>query len=175
MFDDWHGFYQLLGSAAGALIGLLFVVATLTIGRDHRSVQRGISLYMTPNLFHFGVVLLVGATVQAPRLAPAATAGIIAVAAATGFVYCAATAVLMRRGQDPAPHWSDFWCYAVLPAVIYLALAAAALATGPAPATAPFAVAALLVVLLFVAIRNAWDLVTWLSPRRNGNGNSNSD
>jgi len=34
MFQHWDSYYLLLGSAAGALIGLLFVVATLSAGRE---------------------------------------------------------------------------------------------------------------------------------------------
>ena len=35
MFEGWDNFYLVTGGAAGALIGLMFVVATLEIGRAH--------------------------------------------------------------------------------------------------------------------------------------------
>jgi hypothetical protein len=57
MFLHWDSFYMLIGSAAGALIGWLFVVATLTVGREQSSVSRGMKVYMTPTVFHFAVVL----------------------------------------------------------------------------------------------------------------------
>ena len=121
---------------------------------------------MTPNLFHFAVVLVVSATALAPGLAAATDAAVVGTCAVVGFGYAAATAVRMRIGKIEAPpHWSDFWCYAVAPAVIYLFLAAAAAAVWWAPAGAPSGIAVTLTVLLLVAIRNAWDLVTFIAPR----------
>ena len=41
MFRDWENYYLLIGSAARALIGLMFVVTTLTAGIDASRVSRG--------------------------------------------------------------------------------------------------------------------------------------
>ncbi len=41
MFEHWDSYYILVGSASGALIGLLFVVATLQSGRDPEASARG--------------------------------------------------------------------------------------------------------------------------------------
>jgi len=40
MFHDWENYYLLIGSAAGALIGLMFVVTTLTAGLDASRVSK---------------------------------------------------------------------------------------------------------------------------------------
>ena len=169
MFQAWQNFYMLLGPAAGTLIGLLFVVVTLTTGIDHSRARRGVALYMTPNLFQFAVVLVVSATALAPGVAPPVSAGIVAACGGVGFAYAASIVLQMhsRRIEAP-PHWSDIWCYAVLPCVVYLALAASALAFWAAPVEAPYGIAVAVTVLLLVAIRNAWDLVTWLAPKRDG-------
>jgi hypothetical protein len=36
MFQGWDTFFFLIGSSAGALIGLMFVVITLTAGHEPR-------------------------------------------------------------------------------------------------------------------------------------------
>ncbi|HLY59046.1 MAG TPA: hypothetical protein VKS60_26020 [Stellaceae bacterium] len=169
MFQPWQNFYMLLGPAAGTLIGLLFVVVTLTSRIEHSRAQHGVALYMTPNLFQFGIVLLISATALAPGLMPNVSATIITACAAAGFVYASVIAVRMRSGRIAAPpHWSDIWCYAVTPAIVYLGLGASALASWTAPVEASYGIAVAATILLLVAIRNAWDLVTWLAPRRDG-------
>jgi hypothetical protein len=41
MLEGWKDYFLLVGSAAAALIGLLFVVVTLTAGRELGTVERG--------------------------------------------------------------------------------------------------------------------------------------
>ena len=48
MFRGWDNYYFMIGSAGAGLIGLLFVVVTLTQGIDRDRALRGASLYMTP-------------------------------------------------------------------------------------------------------------------------------
>jgi len=66
-FDGWENFYVIVGSSAGALIGLQFVVLALIAetpiaGRD---AQAG-AAFTTPSVVHFGVVLFLSAIVIAP-------------------------------------------------------------------------------------------------------------
>ena len=71
-----------------------------------------------------------------------------------------------RRDSD-SPHPSDLWCYGVAPTMFYVAIAAViALTFWMRAAWAPTAMAGLLLALLLLAIRNAWDLVTWIAPSR---------
>lgn len=165
MFHDWDGFYLLIGSSSGALIGLLFVVATLTAGFDRDQAMRGAKVYLTPTVFHFAAVLAVSAIALAPGLSAGAAALLVGAAALVGLVHATVVAVQLRTDRTlNVPHWSDFWFYGVAPAGMYLALAAAVLAAAAAPAAGPYAVGAALVALLLAAIRNAWDLVTWMAP-----------
>src|SRR5439155_19641977 len=66
-FEGWENFYVIVGSSAGALIGLQFVVITLIadlpIARD--GGQAG-DAFATPSVVHFGAVLLLSANVSAP-------------------------------------------------------------------------------------------------------------
>jgi hypothetical protein len=167
MFHGWDSFYLMLGSAAAALIGLLFVVATLTSEREAASAARGMHLYMTPIVFHLALIVVISALALAPAVAAGVVGAVLAASALIGFVYALVIAAELLRGKAPAPpHWTDVWFYAVAPGVVYLGLATAALLVWRVPPAAPYATAIVLVALLLVAIRNAWDLVTWLAPRR---------
>jgi hypothetical protein len=124
---------------------------------------------MTPIVFHLGVVLLISAFALAPDVAAAVVGTGLAVCALVGFIYSVVIVLEMwhPKGLVP-PHWSDIWCYAVLPAVLYLALAVTSALVWRVPPWVPYATGAVLVALLLLGIRNAWDLVTWLAPRRTG-------
>ncbi len=162
MFEGWDNFYLMLGPAAVGLIGLLFVVVTLTAGFDRSKATRGQALYLTPTALHFGMVMVISAIAMAPRLGAVATAAAIEVAVLAGFAGAVRASIGirgMRTGKDD-PHWSDFWCYGVVPMVIYLGLFVAGLALAWRAAWAAEAIAALLLILLSLNVRNAWDLVT---------------
>lgn len=167
-FQSWDGFYALTGTASASLIGLLFVVATLARGRDDPHAERGVALYTTPTVFHFAVVLAVSAMALAPKASAWLETIALGAVAVAGVLYAGARAAAIRRGKDSplAPHWSDFWFYGAAPTGIYVALALTAAMAWAAPRRAPYGVAMLLLALLLVAIRNAWDLVTFLAPKR---------
>jgi len=165
MFAHWDSYYLLIGTAAGALIGLLFVVATLNAGREVTDVTRGTKTYLTPTVFHFAMVVVVSALATAPGL-PARTVGLLLGACAVvGFVYSGLICVRLRSGNMAGQHWSDFWYFGVAPTAIYLGLGATSATAWAAPSALPYASAVLLLLLMLVGIRNAWDLVTWLAPR----------
>lgn len=164
MFRGWENFYLLVGSAAGALIGLLFVVVTLTAGSERARIQRGQALYMTPTVVHFAAVLSIAALAMVPGVAPGVVGGLLITTGLAGGVYGGVTAWRIQAGGSE--HWSDVWFYGCLPATAYLALAGCGGGVLMAAGPATYAVAALGLTLLFIGVRNAWDLVTWLAPRR---------
>lgn len=164
MFKGWDSFYLLTGGAGGGLIGLLFVVATLGRRGDTSDIMRAVEAYMTPIVFHLGLVLATSAVVTAPGLTASGEAGIVALAALLGLASAIRIIVRLNGAVTPA-HWSDVWCYGVAPLVAYLVLAAGAWAMLVAPEWAPRLVAAALLAQLVLAIRNAWDLVTWMSVK----------
>jgi len=168
MFEGWDNFFVLLGTAAAGLIGLLFVVVTLTTGLERSRALRAGGIYMTPIAVHFGTVLAISACTLVPRLTPLQLAVLIAVFAALGFSAAMRTCfgiVDFHRGADP-PHWSDFWGYGAAPASAYLLFEASAYGVWRGAAWAPYLLAGMMLVLLLVAIRNAWDLLTWMAPGR---------
>ncbi len=166
MFEGWDGFYLLIGSAAAGLIGLLFVVTTLMSGIERPRALQAASLYTSPILFHFAVVLVISALTAVPRLPSPATGLIIGGCALVGMIYALRTASrLHNRASSSEAHWSDFWCYGVAPAAVYVGLGAAAAGIWISPRAAAYGVAPALLAVLLISIRNAWDMVTWLAPR----------
>ncbi len=169
MPQDWYNFYYLIGSAAAGLIGLMFVVVTLTAGRERSTVLHAAGLYLTPTLAHFAVVLATSATALAPNLPGHLRGGVLGAIEAMGLFYAARATIGIawpRPGASPA-HPSDLWCYGVAPTAIYLGLCGViGLTFWPREAWAPIAMAGLLLALLLLAIRNAWDLVTWMAAAR---------
>jgi len=166
----WENFYFMLGSASAGLIGLLFVVVSLTSGSDRGLAMRGAKIYLTPTVLHFAIVLTVSAFAIAPGLTPGMSGVIIGGAAMVGALSAIRICVELRRGflaGNQAAHWSDIWLYGAAPLVAYLPLLAAAVGLALGALWAANAIGALLLALVLLCIRNAWDLVTWLAPRRN--------
>ena len=168
MFEGWDNYFVLLGTASGGLIGLLFVVVTLTTSLDRSRALRAGGIYMTPIAAHFGVVLSISACTVVPRLTLPQLAVLIAVFTGLGFSASMRTCfgiVDFHKNADP-PHWSDFWGYGAAPAIAYLLFETAAVGVWRGAVWAPYLLAATMLVLLLVAIRNAWDLITWMAPAR---------
>jgi len=170
VFEQWDSFYVITGGAAAGLIGLLFVVVTLNGGRDRAQALRAVSIYMTPTVVNFAVVLATSAVAVAPQHTVLATAAVLGVGTLVGLANASWACIAMRSrtpGNEP-PHWSDFWLYGAAPFAICLSLAAADAALWAQATWAVYAIAGLMLGLLMLGIRNAWDLVTWLAPQRGG-------
>jgi hypothetical protein len=176
MIEGWSDFYLLIGSGAAALIGLLFVVTTLTAGRDRSEVQRGMRLYTSPIVFHLALVLLLSGAGMAPALSPQGFGILCALSGGAGAAAGVRIAIGIRHSDhENVAGWFDVAWYGIVPALLYASL----LGFGAALVTecrwgAP-GVAASLMGLLLVAIHNAWDLVTWLAPKADGGGASDEN
>jgi hypothetical protein len=164
MFEKWDSFYLLTGGAGGAIIGLLFVVATLMRGDDPDNVLKAADTYLTPIVFHLSMVLGVSAFTAAPRISPAHQGVVLGACALLGLArsYQVIHSLGVSHKVQPS-HWSDIWWYGHAALAAYLPLLAGAAAVWLAPNLAADLVAASVLAILFVAIRNAWDLVTWIS------------
>ena len=166
----WENFYVIVGSSAGALVGLQFVVITLIADTPiaRADAQAG-GAFSTPSVVHFGAVLFLSAIVSAPwgGLTPAAV--IWGLLGLFGIAYSVIVARRMRTQTAYKPVGEDWLFHALLPLVAYLALAASPCATRSHARLALFAVAAAALLLLFVGIHNAWDAVTYhVFVRRRG-------
>jgi hypothetical protein len=167
MFDDWHEYFFMIGSSAAALIGLMFVVVTLTAGSDRRDTERGKHLYTSPIVWHLGVVLLLSGCAIAPTIGPRFFGAIAGAAALLGIAMCCRNAVGIARTRISGAENANFdtWWYGIVPALAYVGLASAAVGALISAAWAASAVAAALMALLLLSIHGEWDLVTFLAPR----------
>jgi hypothetical protein len=165
MFEGWENFYLIVGPSAGALIGLMFVVVTLTAGRERDQLDRGKRLYTSPIVWHLAVVLLLSGA----AIAPAMNARLFGIAASglalLGMAMGVRSAVGIHQAQySGADSQFDMWWYGIIPGVVYVGLAAAAVAVLCGASWSASAVAAALMALLLVSIHAEWDLVTFLAP-----------
>lgn len=167
MFQDWDNFYLGLGPSAAALIGLMFVVVTLTAGRDRGEVEHGKHLYTSPIVWHLAVVLVLSAAASAPtmtsRLFGAAAGGLAVLGVAMGVRNAIGIARVPISGEENNSF--DVWWYGLVPALVYVGLGVAAALILAGNRWGASATGAALMALLLVSIHGEWDLVTYLAPR----------
>ena len=158
---EWESFYVIVGSAAGALIGLQFVVLTLLAERPQLMNPEGGGAYLTPTIVHFGAVLLLSAVLRIPWHAISGFAITWGVVGLAGIVYVVVVNRRMLRQERYKAQAEDWLFHAVLPLAAYGALSLSALAASSREGEALLAVAAAVLVLLFCGIHNAWDVVAY--------------
>lgn len=160
----WANFYILVGSAAAALTGLMFVVITLISGSERsQHSDYGVSTFTTPTVVHLGGALLVSAVISAPWRVLVHPAVLIGLAGLYGAVYVVRVSYrATRRRTAYQPDAEDLTWYQILPFLAYAAFVAGAIALPRAPVEALFALAAGVLLLIFIGIHNAWDIVTFI-------------
>ena len=163
MFEHWGEFYLLVGSAAAVLIGLIFVVISLMQDRSRSTVLVGSKLYMGPIVLCVSFVLVLSAAALTPGIHDGEFAAVVAVVALWGLARGSISIVGIGRLKEV--HWTDFWFYGVIPTAIYLALGVVAWAFWQQWVWAKAGVAIVITAMLLSAIRNEWDLITWIAPR----------
>ena len=165
MFEGWENFYLIVGPSAGALIGLMFVVITLTAGRERDDTERGKHYYTSPVVWHLGVVLLLSGAAVAPGMGPRLFGAVSGGLALLGIAMAVRSTVgIARTRMTGADSMFDMWWYGIIPGVVYVGLGGAAVAMFCGSSWAAGAVAAALMALLLVSIHAEWDLVTFLAP-----------
>jgi hypothetical protein len=158
---EWNSFYVIVGSSAGALIGLQFVVLTLIAERPPLRAAEAGDAFATPSVVHFGVVLLLSALVSAPWHGIGTVALLWGGVGLSGIAYAVVVARRMRVQTVYRPVFEDWLFHVLLPLAAYAMLAVSAYAARSHARPALFVVGASTLLLLFVGIHNAWDAVTY--------------
>ena len=156
----WQNFYVIVGSSAGALIGLQFVVLSLIADRQVRVDQQSGAAFATPTIIHFSAVLTLAALFSAPWPEPAAPMVLCGLVGLSGLIYTVLIARKMRH-TSYEPEFEDWLFHAVLPIAAYIALDASVLAARPNLSAALLGIGAAALLLLLTGIHNAWDAVTY--------------
>jgi hypothetical protein len=163
MLAEWHEFYALIGTAAAALVALLFVA--VSIGASVLTPERasGTRTFMSPVVFHYTAVLFLSLIALIPTQTLQSLGWSVGFVAAMGFVY--ALFICVRVVRADIADMADNFGYGGSPAAAYaVALVAAWLLAKNSPAGLNVLAGALLL-LLIVNIRNAWDLTLSLARR----------
>jgi hypothetical protein len=160
---DWENFYVIVGSSAGALTGLQFVVIALIAEAQAARSMLEIRAFGTPTIVHFCVSLLICAIGSAPWHAVSQPGWCLGVCGAAGVAYSSRVISHARKQSGYVPDAEDWFWYAVLPLLAYAMLLAGAILLAWRPAVALFVVAGAALVLMFNGIHNAWDTVTFIA------------
>lgn len=172
----WGSYYVIIGSSAAALTGLMFVVITLAKDSSRTPNEGAVSAYSTPTIIHFGAALLISAIASAPwhSLGPAGlTIGLVGV---VGILYVGV--VLRMIISLPTSTYEavlEDWLFnVILPLIVYVTFVGMAFLIHSHPEGALFGVGGATLLLLFIGIHNAWDIVTFLvlSPSRDATATS---
>jgi hypothetical protein len=158
---QWDSFYVIVGSAAGALIGLQFVVMTLIAERPVAGSPEAGAAFASPTVIHFSTVLLLSAVLRAPWHSFMSVAVLWGLVGLCGVVYAAIVIRRMHTQKAYSPVFEDWLFHAIFPGVSYLVLATSAFAAAARAHQALFAVGAATLLLLFTGIHNAWDAVAY--------------
>ena len=161
----WESFYVIVGSSAGALTGLQFVVMTLIAENMPSRGSRGeaISAFGTPNVVHFCASLLVASILSVPWTAVGPAGIAVAGSGALGVVYSVIVTKRALRQGEYRPVLEDWVWHCVLPLLAYAALLGAGVALGRDFVEALFVIGGAALLLVFVGIHNAWDTVTYVT------------
>lgn len=166
---DWRNFYVLISTAAATLIGLMFVATSLLVGfnRRYSAMNAGITSFNTPTMVHFCMVLLIGAVLVAPWHELQHVRIVLGLIGLGGTIYLAGIANRMRHIPDRQTPMHDWTWYLIFPLVGYVFLIIIAFVLPVNPTSSWYLVGLTTLTLLFVSLRNAWDLVTFLVLERN--------
>jgi hypothetical protein len=164
ILEHWGEFSLLVGTAAAALVALLFVATSIGVGAFIPTTGGPTRTYMSPVAFHFSSVLCASAVALVPSNTAYSLATLIGLGALCGAIYSAF--VLHRLFTDGIADTADRVGYGMLPLASYaVALVSAGLFLRSYP-HAPEVLAASLIGLLLVNIRNAWDLLLAMARRQ---------
>jgi hypothetical protein len=158
VLEHWGDFYLLIGTAAAALLALLFVAVSLGTGYLTEQKATATRTFFSPIVIHFAVVLFLAAIALVPSHHRLFFVVLIGGTGLVGLIVSAVTTVQLLR-NNWTRYLVDRLGYGLLPAMAYIALlvAAAMMQGGHEFSLDTFAGALLL--LMMVNIRNAWDLM----------------
>lgn len=161
---EWETFYVIIGSAAAALTGLMFVVVALTAERRRiAGDSAALDSFATPTVVHFCAALLLAAIVTTPRQTPHSLGTCILLVGLVGLIYGAVVLLRQRRQRSYQPVLEDWIWHAILPFVAYVGLLVTGIYVRRDAEPALYAIGATELLLLFIGIHNAWDAAVYIT------------
>ncbi|MBV8865604.1 MAG: hypothetical protein JO210_09455 [Acidobacteriaceae bacterium] len=160
--SNWQNFYVILGSSAGALTGLQFVVITLVTQARAAGSMRDIHAFGTPTVIHFCTALLISAVMTAPWHILASLGLCLGACGVAGVAYSFRT-IWHARNATYHPPPEDWAWYIVVPLLGHMALICAAVLIRWNAAWSLVMIAADALAFLFLGVHNSWDTVTYIA------------
>lgn len=159
----WENYYVIVGSSAGALTGLQFVVIALIAEGRKASGMLEIRAFGSPTVFHFCAVLVISAILSAPWASVLGPSVSLGIAGGVGLTYSLRVIQHARKQMNYQPDAEDWLWYSALPLTAHGGLLAAAIVLPSHARGALFAIASVSLSLLLIGIHNAWDTVTYIA------------
>jgi hypothetical protein len=165
MLSQWHEFYALLGTAAAALVALLFVAVSIgtSVLTPEPQSRANTSTYMSPVVFHYANILFLCLIALIPTETWQSFGLVIGIAAVGSVIY--SIVIAARVHGNPISDLPDRLAYGLVPVFCYAAGMVSGWLLFKESAAGLDLIAAAALVLLVVNIRNAWDLMISLARR----------
>ena len=164
LFNEWQNFYVVVGSAAGALTGLQFVVIALVAQTRAAGSIRDIRAFGTPTVVHFCSALMISALMVMPWRILTPFGVCLGGCGVFGLVN-SSIALWHARKAAYRPDLEDWIWYSILPFVAHIALLTAAGLLFRNATWSLFTIAADSLFFLILGIHNAWDTVTYIAVK----------
>jgi hypothetical protein len=161
----WGNFYVIVGSSAGALTGLQFVVIALMPPEMRRGAASASRVFATPTIVHFSSVLVIAAVLSMPRHTRVTLGSSLVGIAAVMLVYVSLIMLRAWRQDVYTPDLEDRLWHFAFPGIAYAGMLVAGVSAYSSD-SALYVVAASVLLLLAVGIHNAWDAAVWSLIRR---------
>jgi len=166
LLSQWESFYVIVGSSAGGLTGLWFVVITLVGESNIPRSAESTNAFGTPNVVHFAAVLVLSAILSAPWTRLKDPAHLVGLMAILGVIYVLIVIRRMLRQHLYQPQLEDWMFHLVLPLIAYASLFVGAAGLSHDQPWALFLVAGVALLQLCIGIHNAWDTVVYIVSRK---------
>ena len=142
----------------------MFVIVSLGPKVIASGAATGVRAFISPIAVHFVAVLVVSALLLAPDIPPAALGSLLVIGGIGGMVYMAWTRghAQWRRSKLPILDW--IW-FVGLPFLAFLLIVGAGIGLAMSVPLSLHGLAVAIVLLIVIAIRNAWDIVVWMTTQ----------
>jgi hypothetical protein len=160
--EQWANFYVITSAAAATLLGLLFVVITLAAERRLKYKPPQVKIYLTPAVIYFTSVLMMSTLLTVPNQTRLTAVICVCLEGIAGLGYCGSLAI--RHASYEAR--SDLFPYVFFPFAAYALMVAGGLLLLRMPQIGLDLVAAGMLLLLGIAIRNSWAIAVAIVSSR---------
>jgi hypothetical protein len=159
--EEWHEFFLLCGTAGVTLTGVLFIVISLGPTIIATQQATGVRAFISPNVVFFAQVLVVSNALLAPAIPQGLIGWLLCIGAVLSMFYLWSVRGPQRWRENGLPRIDWVW-YIALPYLAYALTLAAGVGVLRDDERAMPAIAAIMVFMLVIGIRNAWDLAVWM-------------